>query len=292
MTSHTRALSTRELADAVGVSESSIKRWADEGVVRAQKTAGGHRRIPMAETVRFLRASNLRLVRPEILGLRELAALTPSGEEEVEQLFRLLEAGAAPETRGLLLALYLEGRSVAQLMDGLLAPALARIGELWNHSPQGIFHEHRATDIVLQSLRQLRGLLPPAAETAPRALGGAPSGDPYVVASLAATLVLESLGYATTNLGAETPVLTLMEAAEVLKPRLVWLSVGAAPEPQRLAAEVELLAQWLAPRGGTLALGGRAAQSLGIEGSESIRRLSSLGELEVLGAELLVRKEI
>jgi excisionase family DNA binding protein len=50
-------LSPRELAAAVGVSESSLKRWADEGRVKVARTAGGHRRIELAEAVRFIRQS-------------------------------------------------------------------------------------------------------------------------------------------------------------------------------------------------------------------------------------------
>ncbi|HJL18291.1 MAG TPA: helix-turn-helix domain-containing protein [Sandaracinaceae bacterium LLY-WYZ-13_1] len=37
-------LTTSEAADALGVSPTSIKRWADAGRLPAQKTAGGHRR--------------------------------------------------------------------------------------------------------------------------------------------------------------------------------------------------------------------------------------------------------
>ena len=55
-------LSPKELAQAIGVSESSLKRWADEGLLRATRTAGGHRRIPLAEAIRFLRDTQATLV--------------------------------------------------------------------------------------------------------------------------------------------------------------------------------------------------------------------------------------
>lgn len=48
-------LSPRELAQAIGVSESSIKRWIDDGLIGATKTAGGHRRIAGSEAIRFVR---------------------------------------------------------------------------------------------------------------------------------------------------------------------------------------------------------------------------------------------
>ena len=65
-------LSPKELGSAIGVSESSLKRWADDGRLRVARTAGGHRRIELREAVRFIRASGFTVQRPELLGLAEL----------------------------------------------------------------------------------------------------------------------------------------------------------------------------------------------------------------------------
>jgi excisionase family DNA binding protein len=43
----TTYLSTREAADRLGVSLRSVQLWVENGVLRAWKTAGGHRRIPL-----------------------------------------------------------------------------------------------------------------------------------------------------------------------------------------------------------------------------------------------------
>jgi len=62
-------LSPKEFAEAIGVSQSSIKRWTDEGRIEAARTAGGHRRIPIAEAVRFVRETGASVVQPQALGL-------------------------------------------------------------------------------------------------------------------------------------------------------------------------------------------------------------------------------
>ena len=67
-------LSPKELGEAIGVSESSIKRWIDEGVIRASRTAGGHRRIALADAVQFVRSAGLPVVRPQVFGLVGLEA--------------------------------------------------------------------------------------------------------------------------------------------------------------------------------------------------------------------------
>ncbi|MGB5390214.1 MAG: helix-turn-helix domain-containing protein, partial [Thermoanaerobaculia bacterium] len=77
-------LSPKEFAQAIGVSESSIKRWVDSGTIPASKTAGGHRRIAMSEAVRFLRETKTPLLHPDILGLPDVSALggdLPIGED-------------------------------------------------------------------------------------------------------------------------------------------------------------------------------------------------------------------
>jgi diguanylate cyclase (GGDEF)-like protein/excisionase family DNA binding protein len=54
-----------EAADALGISTSTLRRWADNGRVRAIRTTGGHRRFPVAELQR-LKSSTARLSPPAL----------------------------------------------------------------------------------------------------------------------------------------------------------------------------------------------------------------------------------
>ncbi|MBN2491012.1 MAG: MerR family DNA-binding transcriptional regulator [Planctomycetes bacterium] len=276
-------LSPKELAQAIGVSESSLKRWADKGVIEVTRTAGGHRRIPVPEAIRFIRESRATLVDPRILGLSDLETLDSEHGastigDEAEQLYRFLVAGDAPRARGLILSLYLGGESVASICDGPVREAMHRIGELWQHDPSGVFAEHRATDICLQALNQLRLTLP-APQSEMVAVGGAPAGDPYLLPSLIAATVLAAEGFAAVNLGPDTPYETLLVAAREHRARLVWLSVSSEVDARAFNREVKALAQELAGAGVCVVVGGRRAEQLSLAPADNLYRGHSMGEL-------------
>lgn len=255
-----RALSPKDLAAAIGVSESSLKRWADAGKITVARTEGGHRRIPMAEAVRFIRESGAQVVRPEVLGLAEVAAAANEGEAGDDALYDQLIAGHAAEVRGLVLGMYLRGAPLAEIFDGPIREAMLRIGELWQHDPSGVFIEHRATDVCLQAIAQLRALVE-APVDGPIAVGGAPASDPYLLPSQLVSTLLASEGMRPVNLGADTPAASLREAMERLQPRLVWVSVSAPPRPS-LGRDLEELAAACLATGALLVIGGRESWAL------------------------------
>lgn len=275
-------ITTRELADAVGVSESSIKRWADQGIVRATRTAGGHRRITLVEAIRFVRSLRLPLVRPEILHLPDVAAIGGAAAPEggaAAQLFAYLHDGEEAKARGLLQSLYLSGASVAEIVDDVVAPAMARIGDLWRHGAAGILVEHLATEICLHAVGELMVLLP-RATGGPLAVGGAPPGDPYALPTLAAAAVLTEEGFRAENLGPHTPFLALLDTLRELGPALVWVSMSAAPEqPERTRGEIVELARAMARIGAAVVVGGRQAQGLSLGREKNLAAIGTMGEL-------------
>ncbi len=276
-------LSPKELADALGVSESSLKRWVDSGRIVAARTEGGHRRIALPEAVRYIRESGAPIVRPELLDMPEVAvAQQRASESASEALFRILAGGDAVAARGWVLARYLAGASIAELADGPVRDAMHRIGELWNHDDEGIFVEHRATDCCLQAIAHLRSMFEPPAD-APVAVGGAPEDDPYLLPSLLAATTCAAAGLRAVNLGPDTPLEALSRAIERHSAWLVWLSFSS-PVP---AARARAIARWLAklPPGITAVIGGRHVDRIAIR-KRSVRRTETMAELAAIATEL------
>ncbi|HEY4058542.1 MAG TPA: helix-turn-helix domain-containing protein [Kofleriaceae bacterium] len=288
-------LSPRQVATALGVSESSLKRWVDAGRLVATKTEGGHRKISVAEALRFVRENNAPLARPELLELpagttvsdapsttRGDAPSMTRGDASIRtvdattsepELLSILLRGDATAARAWLLGRYLDGASIAELADGPIRTAMHALGELWRHDQAGIFVEHRGTDCCLQAVAHLRTLVEQSRDLRsvatdarrtkrlPRvAVGGAPEDDPYVLPSFLAATVAASVGMRAVNLGPTTPVHAFEAAIVEHRPSLVWLSMSTPVSSTRIGELAALVAR--VPTTTIVALGGRASTAV------------------------------
>jgi methanogenic corrinoid protein MtbC1 len=266
----------RQLAEAIGVSESSLKRWSDAGKIEVTRTEGGHRRITIAEAVRFIRSTRSQVVRPDVLGL-------PERQSSEATLTELLSRGDARAVVAHISASFLGGTPIAALCDGPLRAALTRIGELWRESVEGLMIEHRATSVCIDALATVRTLLPPHRETARIAVGGAPPGDPYMVPSMMCATALHDAGMRAVNLGPESPLDVIARAARDEHAALVWLSV-TSPIDGSVISIFEAFCEDLAANGTLVVVGGRSREQLKVPAVA--RSAGTIGEMVAIAEEL------
>jgi hypothetical protein len=117
------------VAQALGVSESSLKRWCDQGLIATEKTAGGHRRLTVDSVVQFVQSSQRSLARPELLGFPAATRRDERSSEEMRSA--LLEAFARGDDqacRQLVLGMHLAGRSACTIVDEVVGPVFTEIG--------------------------------------------------------------------------------------------------------------------------------------------------------------------
>lgn len=251
-------LTPKQVARAMGVSESSLKRWCDRGLIRNVRTAGGHRRLPVSGVLEYLRSSQQTLLHPEVLGLPATSGQTERTVERGRELLTeaLLE-GDEERCRHIVLDLFLAGQSVSTLCDHLFAESFVEIGERWACGEADVYQERRACEICVRILLEIRQALPPVAADA-SAIGGTLSGDHYMLPTTMAEVVLRDNGWDARSLGTGLPVESAVSAVRRLRPRLFWVSVSHIEETARFLHDLPALSEATSETGTALVVGGRA----------------------------------
>jgi excisionase family DNA binding protein len=252
-------LSTAQVAEALGVGVSTVKRWVEEGLLPAAKTAGGHRKLLMADVLDVARRNNL--------PVRDLARLTgaPVGRRQPDlkavskDLYQALRAGDADSARALVHGAYRQGVPMEELADAVVRPAMSQIGIDWATRVIDVMHEHRASQVCASVLFELKESLERRGRLVrPLAVGGAPEGDFSVLPSLMAQMVMLDCGWDAVDLGPNTPLSSLGLAAVELRPRLVWLSISHGLEHKHFIADYRALYRKCEASGVALVVGGQA----------------------------------
>jgi excisionase family DNA binding protein len=220
-------LSPRKAATALGVSESSLKRWCDRGEIPTVRTVGGHRQLETAAILEFARQTGRKIVRPELLeiGLRRQRKAQSLVDTEVAFLESLL-SGDEAGCRFLARSCIASGVTVAEFADHYVAGAFREIGERWSHGEAEVYQERRACQVCQAVLEELSSLVPGPVANAPLAIGGAPEGDPYSLPTAIAALVLKQNAWQAQSLGNNLPWATLRAAIRDIRPQLFWLTVS------------------------------------------------------------------
>lgn len=235
-----KKLTSKQAARFLGVSEASVKRWADSGLLPMEKTAGGHRRF-RPEDVSVMRREKLQ-PQPHVQpgAIRKFrrsdaaqAARHPgskihlSSEQEkalVEETFQTLAAGRTEELSSLIVNLNLNGMSVSAIADRFLCPAMRRVGDLWLRGELGIAVEHVATRTAMEGLERVRAAIGSVEDSNLRALCCSTEGDFHELPVHVAATTLEEQGFEVLILGASMPFFALTDAVEKFQPRLICVA--------------------------------------------------------------------
>ena len=262
-------LTTRQLARLWLVSEATVKRWADAGLLPARRTAGGHRRFLPEEVARFQTERGLGRAATATAaatrahgggGLRRDAA-APAAPHP---FFDAIITGRDDEAASLLLEAYLDGVETWRLFDETVAGAMRLVGDLWHRGDVTVAGEHFATRTATRAVERLGVSVRRREGLGLSAVCCAPEGELHELPVLCLQVLLESEGWRVRGLGANTPFFTLADAVERHRPDLVCVSATMEPDPERAAREYAQFAEAAARAGARVALGGQGFRDEGL----------------------------
>ena len=138
-----RLMSTGDVAEVLGVSEATVKRWADAGTLSCIRTPGGHRKFRLRDIAMHL-ASRRGPAHPNEVQQTE-------SERDLDETVSALLVGDVEKVAGAVAAARLQRTSMAAIADNLLFPAMQRVRQATLGGRCEPFHEHIALNTSLKS---------------------------------------------------------------------------------------------------------------------------------------------
>lgn len=233
------------LASRVGVSETLLRAWELRyGLLSPTRSAAGYRLYgPEDERrIRGMMASRERGTPAARAAAEVLAAerSAPTGRAdgqaaaETDRQRRVHDAQVAREELQAAMVAYdatamhetidrvMRSVSVEAAIRDVLLPFMSEVGRGWSTGDYDVADEHFATEVVRSRLAALT--VGGAPRAGPLVLLACPPGEAHDIALKAFEVVLQRSGWRTRFLGTQTPVRSLLAAAEIVGPDLVVLA--------------------------------------------------------------------
>lgn len=129
-------LSTADVARLFNVTETTVKRWANEGTLKCMKTPGGHRKFEMKHVVEFAQSLNfeptgaLTLTTEDALAQKiQIAILSRDFAVLREALLQKVLSQTRPDLFLYLSYLYQHKIHLWEIFDLIISPAMRAIGD-------------------------------------------------------------------------------------------------------------------------------------------------------------------
>ena len=258
----TDSLTTKAVAKLLRVSEATVKRWADSGLLQSDKTVGGHRRFSLNAVAHLRRELGIGpgAGEPSRQNAQKRGKIDlPAPAQFADTLLRADEK----EAGAVLVQAYLNGAPLTTLFDETIAKAMHHIGELWFKGSITVADEHLATRIVFSALQTLTAVMMPVQPTGQKAICCGIEGDLHELPVQLARIVLESEGWEAHSLGPNTPLFALSDMVARQRPQLVCISARSIADLNRATAEYGQLRKISGKLGVSVVIGGEGFRDPG-----------------------------
>jgi len=260
---HKTVLSTVDVARLFNVTETTVKRWADEGMLKCQKTPGGHRKFPVRNVIDFAEKNNFEptgaLTMPDHDGLGSTIQVAILRRDFPSLVRAFVEKALSPDRSDLhtfFSFLYEHRIQLWEIYDLVLRPGMVEIGERWVRGEIGIGQEHRASYETLDALARLQSEILIKPQTQESVLFACLGDELHEIGLRCASYLFEAEGWTTHYLGARTPSPDVIAALAELKPSVVALSITQAADLKQLRQDVSEITDAVRSRSMQLILGG------------------------------------
>jgi methanogenic corrinoid protein MtbC1 len=176
-------------------------------------------------------------------------------------LFRSLIAGCEEAVTNELIGEYMKGKSLTEIFNDSICPAMRLIGELWSKGEITISQEHLATRTAHNSIYKLRNTLPVPKMTSNLAICCVMEGDFHELPAHLAQITLENEGWEVLNFGANTPFQCLAKEIFQHSPKMICISATIITDVEQIARDYKCFVKRIAKHEIPIIFGGRALRN-------------------------------
>jgi len=223
-------ISTREVAELLSVTETTVKRWTDSQRLKCVKTLGGHRKYLLKDIEDFAKENNIPI--SGVSAPLSKAQLDKVGyalfSKNIDQIIEVvLEEALQGDRDGLFdLFIYLTKNRIRfnNLVDEIIQPSMEKVGYLWEKNQLRVEDEHLASDTIKTALSRLFVHLPRQKKKDIKVVCTCSEGEYHDIGIQSLAYELELSGYTLHYFGANTPFQSIDMTIKKEKPSYIFIS--------------------------------------------------------------------
>ncbi|HMS64944.1 MAG TPA: cobalamin-dependent protein [Ignavibacteria bacterium] len=253
-------LSSKKAAIYFNVNESTVKRWADSGILKCFKTSGGHRKFKLEDLKKYAEENNFQT--NDLLFInKETGNKTAIKKKNYSLLIKKFEKyilkGDSKNTFTFLYTLYINGYSLAEIFDDIVKVTMQNIGKKWEDKTLNIESEHIATNTIISSLHQFERVIEIKTPNKKTAVCTGLESEFHEIGLLCVKIALEGDGWNVIYPGTNLPYNSIIELIEDHKPNIVCLSSTYIPDYEKNSKMLNEIEAVCENSGVSLILGGK-----------------------------------
>lgn len=252
--------SSKQVAEIIGVNESTVKRWADSGALKCFKTPGGHRKFRKSDVRDFTSQFSFsvpgkilrtfsREFKPDYLNLKNT-------------LLKKLMHGSDNDVHDYLNAQIDSGLTLLELYDKVASPAMADIGDQWASNKIGIETEHIASAKLTKAVIRLNTRYARDEKIGLHAVCASLEEEHHELPLLLVSGILQNHGWNVIYNGINMPYKSIINSVNNSKPDLVCLSATVFNDLSEMKNMLSEIHHAVNDAGSALVVGGAAVKEI------------------------------
>jgi MerR family transcriptional regulator, light-induced transcriptional regulator len=253
--------SSKQVAEFLGVNESSVKRWSDRGMLGCYRTPGGHRKFKKNDIMLFSHKYSYELNHNTFDDSGN--GYLPEQKFELDNINSLflkkLLTGSDDEILDYLYSLNLAGLEITELYDKVLSRTMKIVGEMWEKKDITIEQEHISSNKMTKALIKFHGRLESKLRNGLTAFCGCLEKEFHELPLLSVNNVLQYNGWNIFYAGVNLPIKSFISGIEMYKPDMVCLSATIIEDKAKFEKDVKRIYDASKTAGSKFIIGGSAA---------------------------------